>query len=300
MLVKEPPALEVSGVGRGVAINKVLVAYDFSAFAERALQYAVVLARKHRAAVLIAHVEAPSELTAEMESGLSAVRRAREQAQRDLEAVVQSIREQQVAVSAVCRVGPATDVLIELAADCQADLMLMGAYGHRHLDTQRLGSTAEYLLRCLPCPTLTFGPQSAFVPEDSVPHRYIVYASSVPNRLGRAARFAETFARAWGATVEIIHVIDNKSTRYDSRRNAEMDVKGAALAQRFKETGIEARWHLWIGSPADKLVERARELAAGMIIFGIEHHTSDPSTYGVVSSTIQGAICPVLTVPGVA
>lgn len=300
MLIKDETIVRSPSIGTEVTLQRLLVAYDFSAFAEVALQYAIQLAREHMSEIIVAYVEAPSEFEANMEGGLGSVRAARDQAQLDVKSIAERIRGQGIASAGVCRMGAATDVLVQLAVEFTPDLILLGAFGHRRADTERLGSTAEYLLRCLPCASLTVGPEVTFAGQFSAPHRHIIYASSIPTRLGRAARFAEMFARRWGAEVEIMHVIDDQSANYDCRKNAELDIRGAGLAEKFRDMGIDAQWHLWVGSPADKIVERARELAAGMVIFGVEHHTLDPSIFGIISATTQRAVCPVLTVPGLA
>ena len=298
MLTREEALATRQSPETEVKLQTLLVAYDFSAFAEMALEYAVQLAHKHHSEIAIAYIEQPADIEAEMESGLGAMNAARAQTERDLRSIAQRLRDQGISSASYCRAGTTSDVLVQLAAEIRPDLLLLGAYGHARRDAQRLGSTAEFLLRCLPCPTLTIGPQVVFAGQLRVPRRHIVYASSIPTRLARAARFAQIFAQTWGADVEIMHVIDAASPGYDSRRNAEMDVRGGALAQKFREIGINAHWSLHVGSPPDKILERARQLCAELILFGIEHHTVDATIMGTISKTIQQAVCPVLTVPG--
>ena len=281
-----------------MTLGKLLVAYDFSASAERALQYAIHLCCGHSTEIIVAYVEPPSQFVTEMEGGFASVHAARLQAHGEITSVAERVRRFGIRSSAVCRVGAPTDSLVQLAAESKADLFVMGASSREHKNPEHLGSTAEFLLRCLPCASVVIGPHATVLDRSNSLSRHIVYASSIPNKLSRAARFAEMFARRWEAQVEIVHVIDDRSLTYDCRLNAEIDSKGMALAEKFREMGIEARWHLWVGSPADKIVDLARELAAELVVFGVEHHATNAAVFGVLSSTIQRVACPVLNVPG--
>ncbi len=300
MLTKEDPLIPLPSPGTQITLHKLAVAYDFTVFSEIALEYAVQLAQEHHSQIVVEHIEHPSAFEADMECGLGAVKAAHTQTEREVRSIAQHLRERGLTSSSFCRFGPQTDMLVQLAIEIRPDLLLLGASGHRRSDAWRLGSTAEFLLRCLPCPALTFGPQVAFANGVSLPGRHLVYASSLLTGFGPAARFAEFFARCWGAELEVLHVIDDWSVHYDSRKHSQMDAKGAALAKEFGDRGIDAQWSVRLGSRSETILERAAQLGADMIIFGIDHKVADSTIDGMINATIQQSVCPVLTVPGCA
>jgi nucleotide-binding universal stress UspA family protein len=134
----------------------ILVPVDFSACSETALDYAVDLAAKLDAKVYILNVigiPAPGvhELGAALPPALI------ESIAHDCEAALQKLGEArrpkaQIA-DTLLRTGDARDVIIHIAGDIGADLIVMGTHGRR--GRALLGSVAESVVRTSPCPVLT-------------------------------------------------------------------------------------------------------------------------------------------------
>jgi nucleotide-binding universal stress UspA family protein len=59
-----------------------------------------------------------------------------------------------VTVDYVLRPGDPSEVIVGYAKECQADLLLMGAYGHTKVRELVVGSTTAYALNHAPCPLL--------------------------------------------------------------------------------------------------------------------------------------------------
>jgi nucleotide-binding universal stress UspA family protein len=114
--------------------------------------------------------------------------------------------------------------------------------------------------------------------------------------MGRARRILQTLAQKFGTHVEIIHVVDYQSA--DTRSHAEMRATGEVLTRDLRQAGIDATWKLMSGAMGERIVERASEIHADLIIFGLEHVPANPDTIGTISTTIWQAQCPVVTVPG--
>lgn len=131
----------------------ILVPTDFSYAADRALHYAVQLARRQRARVALLHVVAPAAIPnvfltsirtdlpqlAEL-SGEHLARLARRM----------GIRPKRAAV----KTGHAAEEIIRFADEIGADLIVIGARGHSKLDRLLLGTTAERVVRHARCPVL--------------------------------------------------------------------------------------------------------------------------------------------------
>ncbi len=59
-----------------------------------------------------------------------------------------------VQVEYVIRSGEPAEQIVAYAKECQADLLVMGAYGHTKVRAMVLGSTTAYATRYAPCPVL--------------------------------------------------------------------------------------------------------------------------------------------------
>jgi nucleotide-binding universal stress UspA family protein len=141
-----------------MTITRILVPTDFSADADAAFRYALVLARKFDAPVHLLHVvEDPlaagvwsSEIyTAEI-AGLQ-VNLVRDAEQR----LRGSVPVDAGTVSTEVRTGNAAKQIIETARATNADLIVMGTRGRTGVAHVIMGSVAERVVRLAPCPVLT-------------------------------------------------------------------------------------------------------------------------------------------------
>ena len=277
--------------------QNILVAYDFSDASETGLRHAVSLARIFGSFVTVVSVESAADFAAEMESGFERSQALR-QLTDDLQLLSKRLSTEGVRNRVMHRAGTVSDVIVQLAGECKADLLLLGAYGHKRIDHPRLGSTAEYMLRSMPCPVMTIGPGAVLHQREVPPLRAILCASSLPAEARRAGLLVIALAKKFNARVEILHVIDNQAKRRDSRTPEELRTAEEALAGKLHRAGVDVTWKLIDGAQCQRIVERSEEIHADLIVFGLEHVPGDPGAMGTISSTIWQAPCPVLTVPG--
>jgi universal stress protein A len=140
------------------SIRKILVPVDFSDHSERALDAAIVFAKRFGAELIVFHCypiptagPAPYD-TILPESYLSALRKAA------LEGVTKwrdKARAQGVRAEGKINAGYPTSAILELAEQSGADLIVMGTRGLTGLKHVVLGSVAERTIRLAPCPVLT-------------------------------------------------------------------------------------------------------------------------------------------------
>ena len=277
--------------------KNLLVAYDASEASETALQYAITLAHNFGSVVIVVSVLPPSDFAIEMEGGFGRWQ-AHRQTIEDLEEVGKRVTAQGIRNRVVHRAGAVADVLVQLAAENKADLLLLGAYGHHRMDHPRLGSTVEFMLRSMPCAVLTIGPGAVLHGRPVPPTRTLLYASSLPTRMGPARQLLMAWAKRAGSHVEIIHVVDPQVEAHDARNYAQMRVAEAALSEELHEAGVDASWSFITGPQAERIVERSDAIHADLILFGLEHIRPRFEVVGAISTTIWRASCPVLTVPG--
>ena len=137
------------------APKRILVSTDFSEASKKALPYAVALARKFEAALLLVHV-VPSHLPAQFsrigivfeEQGMLAA--ARQQLPRFREAEL----DPHVRVEPLVLHGDPVHEICSAAKAEAADLIIIATHGYSGLKHFTVGSVAENVVRHAPCPVL--------------------------------------------------------------------------------------------------------------------------------------------------
>jgi len=270
------------------AIKKIVVAYDFSEAADRALVDARALSLRFQAELLLAHAEIRRSSVPhtqhlalqykETRSNLSALRRR-------VAADGLSCRE-------IMRSGDVAHVLAGIAEDEAADLLLIGAYGNGRKDRHTLGSTAEKLLQSLHCPIMIYGPEASKPAFQDDPIGLLVPIEFLSNI--QSLSLAVHAAKLLHARVDILHVVDVRTSpsmpeaALDTQYNCEM------VATYLRREGLRVSQSLQFGQPDMVIIERSREMNSSLILLPLgshEHLTSD----NVASSVIRNAAVPVIT-----
>ncbi len=134
--------------------DKILFPTDFSHCGDAALRLATALARDCGATLIIVHVEEPPIAYGGGEMYYGVPEPASEDLQRMLEQVVPTDR----AVPYEHRLvtGDPASAVAQLAAEENADMIVMGTHGRTGLTRLLMGSVAEAVVRRAPCPVLTY------------------------------------------------------------------------------------------------------------------------------------------------
>ena len=127
--------------------RNILVATDFSESSDLAFNYALSLARKFEARLLIVHVinEPVEKLEEEIEEG----------AQKMMEKFCRSHLRDYENYDSFIVPGIPYDEIIKKAGEENADLIVIGTHGRTGLDHVLFGSTAEKVVRKSPIPVMT-------------------------------------------------------------------------------------------------------------------------------------------------
>ena len=134
--------------------NHILVPTDFSDPAKHAREIAVMLARKLQAKVTLlnAYYVPALPLGNPFEWPMGEVSRiAREDMDKELAAAKQDYAQ----VDAIVRPGSPAEVIMSVARELPADLIVMGTHGRRGVSRFLLGSVAANVVRLSPIPVLT-------------------------------------------------------------------------------------------------------------------------------------------------
>ena len=147
-----------------VLFKRIVCAIDFSDCSMHALNYATSLAQEADAHLTVVHViELPPDLPREVhENGFAVPQRVQEsialveedRLARLQVAIPDSVRAYCTADTLLATGKPYREIL-RIAAEQQADLLVVGIHGRGAIDRFLFGSTAQHLVRQATCPVLT-------------------------------------------------------------------------------------------------------------------------------------------------
>jgi nucleotide-binding universal stress UspA family protein len=142
-------------------LQLLLVATDFSECAAAAFQMAKSLAQRFHAKIVLLHV-INQRLLEQMSSHLQVERDTlvpefRERSQQQLSEFLQRVKPGNLEVESMVAVGLPFQEIAVVARELAVDLVIMGGYGRGGrgpIEELFFGSTAEKVVRLLPCPVL--------------------------------------------------------------------------------------------------------------------------------------------------
>lgn len=138
-------------------LSKILVPIDFSASSTAAVEYATMLALGSGAALIFAHVAAPSADFAAPPDSVEGRPYALASQQDPGEATLDKIVPTANGIGFSHRLlsGDPANELLRLAAEEQVELIVMGTHGHTALSKLLLGSVAEAVAQRAICSVIT-------------------------------------------------------------------------------------------------------------------------------------------------
>jgi nucleotide-binding universal stress UspA family protein len=186
-------------------LQHILVATDFSHRATRAVSRAAMLASEHHATLELLHVTptVPAEQKAQTLGGRHAdlQRQVLADINAQMAQQIQHIRESwQVEATPQLATGKPYFEIPRLAAEHQADLVVVGAHGEHFLYDMFIGSTAEKVLQCMTQPLLIVKQRPM------APYGHVM----VPLDFSLASEVAMSVTTAYftGAYVSVVHAYE--------------------------------------------------------------------------------------------
>ena len=290
-------------------ISCIVVATDFSAFAERAVQRAARIAKQHDAGLHVLHVVRPLDLYPSLtltpdEFGHND-QELQQAEQTRVEAVAASLSTQfGIRVRPVTRLGRAHTEIAAYAQEAAADLVVAGSRGESTLMDLFLGSTASRLLRVATCPVLIVKK-----PADE-PYRQVLAAVDF-SPLSTAV-VSHALGLADGARVDALHVLGSeveqrlrkaKFVRVDitdwlTRLRAEAEQQMDALLAPV-ENGAAVGRLVQPGFPPAVICQCIEETHADLVVLGRHGHGGGLQDWllGSVSKDVaHAATCDVLLI----
>jgi nucleotide-binding universal stress UspA family protein len=280
--------------GGHVRLKNILYATDFSPAAEKALPFALQIARRYGAKIHVLHVMqehiyplVPPTAWPQMEEEVEASRVQNKKAVED--------KLRGYAHEIVFRQGSVWEGIQETIREENIDVLVLGTHGRTGLERIALGSIAEQALRHASCPLLMIGPKVSVQPKNVAEWNRILYATDFSTASLAAAPHAISLAREHRAQLILLHC-------------AEQEVDISVMLHTLRDLvpfGSDLRAEpdcvVAHGSPEDKILEVAEEHGANIIVLGLDaaegnRGAKSPIGHAGIYKIITRATCPVLTV----
>jgi nucleotide-binding universal stress UspA family protein len=202
---------------------------------------------------------------------------------------------------AVAREGHPTQQVVAAVRQFQADRVLLGTRSRSKIGKLLIGSVAEQVLRSVPLPVMTVGPE-AHLPVDGGAEKAVLHATTLRETSRPSAALACQIAASQSAKLVLLHVLPpvpemqrkGLPTGMDSAAMHELTQLALATVADCCSDVEPVVAH---GNPAIEILALAQERHASLIVLGatnrsaFENLTRDRTVYRVLAH----ARCPVLT-----
>ncbi len=185
------------------------------------------------------------------------------------------------------------------------DLIVLGTHGRTGFQKLLLGSVAEEIFRRSHVPVLTIGPWARKGLHKGGKFHRVLFATDFTRESLSAARYAVSMAQENQARLILVHVIRKPNEALGESVAEEAVVN--AMGQLYELVPADAE--LWCrpeavvryGSPAQQILETAKEHGADLIVLGVRNSAANLSAATHLEKTtahkiVAHAMCPVLTV----
>ena len=304
-----PPVIETKDKekiesAKRILLTKILVTTDFSEVSDRALDYAIALARRYDARIYLAHVITPDPFQfAEPQLAQATYEKVRQAAEEGITDILISGKLRGVPHEVLMEEGNVWPTLDKLITEHEIDLVVVGTHGRGKVQKILIGSVAEEIFRQADCAVLTVGPGVKGDTATEIEPKSILFATDFGPGAEKAAAHAFSLAQEHDARVTLLHVIESAAayTEESVARQREINVvRMKQLMPPGSENWCKPEFRVTFGSAAEEILIAARESEADLVVMGakarrsLAGHVPLTIAYNVVTK----ASCPVLTVRG--
>jgi nucleotide-binding universal stress UspA family protein len=271
-------------------LDNILVATDFSPASKVATRFAIEIARRHNATLLMAHVA-----SSQSEKPLMDAWRA---GQSEIMDHFIAGRLTGIQHELLVKPGDVWDVLSALIRERAIDLVVVGTRGRTGVWKLIMGSVAEKIFRQAPCPVLIVGPSSSQDPEAG-PQRILVPTGFAHHSL-HAVRYAVWLAEQLGSSLAVLHVVTDAGQlppQEKERIQSERLKRLRALIPEDARLPSASEFFVECGAATDQILATSAAWNPNLIVLGLRplevaRETTQAKAYEIVCK----APCPVLTV----
>ena len=302
--VAEPKQTGGLEATKRISLTKILVATDFSEVSDRALGYAIALARRYDARIYLAHVITPDPFQfAEPQLAQATYEKVRQAAEEGITDILISGKLRGLPHEVLLEEGNVWPTLEKLIIEHEIDRVVAGTHGRGKVQKILIGSVAEEIFRQADTAVLTVGPSVKGDPQREIDLKHILFATDFGPGAQKAAAHAFSLAQEHNATLTLLHVIESAAAYTEESVARQREINSVRMRQLMPngtEDWCKPEFRVTFGSAVEEILIAARESQADLIVMGakprrsLAGHVPLTIAYNVVTK----ATCPVLTVRG--
>jgi nucleotide-binding universal stress UspA family protein len=303
-----PPVVEQKeqkgDISKRVSLTKILVTTDFSEASDRALDYAIALARRYDARIYLTHVITPDPFQfAEPQLAQATYEKVRQAAEEGVTDILISGKLRGVPHEVLMEEGNVWPTLEKMILEHEIDLVVAGTHGRGKVQKILIGSVAEEIFRQATTAVLTVGPAVKGAVDKEIELKHILFATDFGSGGERAAAHAFSLAQEHNAQLTLLHVIESAAAYNEESVARQREINVVRMKQLMpaeSENWCKPEFRVTFGAAVEEILIAAKECKADLIVMGakprrsLAGHVPLTIAYNVVTK----ATCPVLTVRG--
>ena len=280
-------------MGFAAEMKTIIVATDLHGQSEAALEYARKLAAGYGARIVLAHGLDPVDYAAVDSIPGRVLKGLTEQAKSALDQLSGDLLREGIPSNSEIRQGAVAQMLVDVAKQYGAGLIVMGTRGMQGAGPVIVGSIAEQLVRLSPCPVMAVAADwnaGEFRPTPGGP---VLLAMERNEAATAAADTAYSLAETFHRTLLVLHA------RGPAEASAFLN-PGAAKLEDFgiKPSGrFPVRFIVKDGSPADAIAEAIAQYRPSLLVAGVKRISETPGLHGTAFQLLARSRVPVVCVP---
>ena len=274
-------------------LKTIVVATDLEGRSEAALEYARKLASGYGARIILAHGTDPLEYAVVDGVPGGVWQKLSEQARAVLDELSADLLREGIHSHSEIRQGAVVDMLIDVARQYEAGLIVIGTKGRQGAGPIAVGSITEELVRKSKCPVLAVSADWNAGEFRPVPGGPVMLAMEQNDAAGAAVDTARSLARVFKRTLLVVHACGS------AEGSAILNPKSAQLEDFGLTPSAELPMRLIVkdGNPAEAIAQAIDQHKPSMLVAGVKRRSDSPGPHGTVFGLLATSRVPVLCVP---
>jgi nucleotide-binding universal stress UspA family protein len=274
-------------------LKTIVVATDLEGRSEAALEYARKLASGYGARIVLAHGTDPLNYAVVDSVPGRVWQKLPEQARAVLDELSADLLREGIHSHSEIRQGAVVDMLIDVARQYGAGLIVIGTRGREGAGPIAVGAITEELVRKSACPVLAVSGDFNAGEFRPVPGGPVMLAMERNDATCAAIDAGRSLAQVFKRTLLVVH----------ARGSAEVSAILNPATTRLDEFGLKPSADLPIrlivkdGNPADAVTQAIAQYKPSILVAGVKRRSDSPGPHGTVFAMLASSRVPVLCVP---
>ena len=294
-------ATEVAAT-RKISFANILVPTDFCKCSDRALEYALSLARRYDSRVYLTHVftlDSYPMMSPQIAEGSFGKWYCA--AEEEFSKLNESGRLIGIKHEEIIKQGGLWPEIESLIDKYEIDLVVVGTHGVGAVKKLVLGSRAEQIFRQARVPVLTVGPAVTVEPLYETELKSILFATDFGPSAEEESAYAFLLARDYRAKLTMLSVVpyvEVCSVEGMVRRREEVKQKLAELTPKETQFRCKPEFLMVIGEPVEEILRWAQKTRANLIVMGAKKRETFAGSIPHTKAyrVVHRSDCPVLTI----